>query len=120
MEQIGLSSVGTSTSDGIISSMCEVAFVSAVLPGAAAKTYVAGLALMDSATAGLKAPYYNGGGVTGTACILWQRVVTTASSGNMTCDGLVEGNVKTSRIIDGSGNAVDATFKAALPKVRFE
>lgn len=120
MEQIGLSSVGTSTSDGIISSMCTVAFVSAVLPGGTAKSYVAGLALMDSATAGMKAPYYNGGSLTGTACILWQSVSTTVAGGNQTCDGLVEGNVKTSRIIDGSGNAVDATFKAALPKVRFE
>ena len=57
-------------------------------------------------------------GTTG-ACILVDDVTTTTTGGNVNADGLVSGTVKTSKIKDSAGNAVDKWFKAALGQVRF-
>jgi len=54
------------------------------------------------------------------ACILATAEATTATGGNVTANGYIEGNLKASMVVDSNGVAVDDVFKTALPKVRFE
>ena len=63
--------------------------------------------------------YGNAIGAVG-ACVLAIDVTTTVVGGNMTVNGIIAGNLKSSLVLDSAGVAVDQYFKDALPKLRLE
>ena len=56
----------------------------------------------------------------GGACVIMKAVTTTSTSGNETTDAARDGSVDSTLVLDSAGNAVDAQFKAVLPKMMFD
>ena len=119
MEQVGASYVGKTSDSQLITSTSMCSFTPVVIEGNQAATYPKGAAMINDAATGFKKRYVVGGATTG-ACILVEAVTTTVGGGNVTTDGFIEGNIDESSVVCSTGGAIDAGFKAALPKVRFE
>lgn len=67
METVGFKKVGVTALKELLASTSDAEFISAVLPGGSAVTYAMGTALVNSATAGVKAKYTNATTVTSEA-----------------------------------------------------
>ena len=120
MNQLGTELVGSTTYKKLFrSTLGPEDIVPCVVPGGVAASFLMGYAMIDDASTGHKKRYTNGGATTG-ACILMQDLTSTVAGGNQTGNACRDGSVDSSMVIDISGSAVDATFKAALPKVSFD
>lgn len=121
-EQIGTKLQGSTTSKELFKTAIGPNDVIACnIVGNAAATYPMGAAMINSATSGFKKRYTNSESLTGGgACILMQDVTTTVGGGNVTADACRDGSVDSSKVVDANGVAVDAAFKALLPKVTFD
>lgn len=124
-EQLGTKLYGSTTSKQLFkSAIGPNDIIACVISGNQAATYLMGYAMMNnSAMPGIKKRYTNGTSITGVnggVCILMQDVTTTVGGGNVTADACRDGSVDSTMVLDANGVAVDATFKAALPKVMFD
>lgn len=119
-DQLGTKLEGSTTYKKLFrSSLGPNDVVPCVIEDDAAKSWLMGYAMIDDASTGFKKRYTNGGATTG-ACILMEDVTVTSGGGNYTANACRDGSVDTSLVLDISGSAVDATFKAALPKVSWD
>lgn len=119
-EQLGTKLVGSTTYKKLFrSSLGPDDIVPCVIEDDAAKAWLMGYAMIDDASTGFKKRYTNGGAITG-ACILMEDVTVTLAGGNVTANACRDGSVDSSMVLDLSGAAADATFKAALPKVSWD
>lgn len=118
--QLGTKLVGSTTYKKLFrSSLGPDDIVPAVIEDDADKAWLMGYALIHDASTGFKKRYTNGGATTG-ACILMEDVTVTTGNGNYTANACRDGSVDSSMVIDISGAAADAAFKAALPKVSWD
>lgn len=120
MEQIGLEKVGTVQYSDILVNTVNLDLRSATIAGNQSLTLKKGYAMRDDpSNLGHKIRYTNAGGGSG-HCILFEDVSVAVGDGNHLVTVMVGGNVRSAKVIDSTGTAVDATFKAALNNVRFD
>jgi len=117
-EVVGVATVGNTSIDEIMASSYEREVVAVTLAGGSAVSYVAGQALVNSATAGKSEKYTNTGSTTG-ACILLTAEATTVAGGDVVANALVAGSVYAHKVVDSAGAEADAAFQAVLNNVRF-